>query len=139
MAHATSSKAETSWKQQPDADLNQAAPVQNTWYTILNTTPKVNLQAISFQVLVANEDIEVRVTIDGLAYVAQRAPATFGTRYWVYLVGAVAVALYLGTDTNTYNAAHLANWEGRSVKVEIRKITANGAGNLQAKVTWQQR
>ena len=50
---------------QAPAVLNQAAPVQNTWYTILDTTPNVRIYDIVINVEDVDESLDVRVTIDG--------------------------------------------------------------------------
>jgi len=120
---------------QAPATIDQAAPVQNTWYTVLDTTTFVRILAILAYVDVANETIEVRLTIDGQTLTGSQA-ALAGTSYCYGLQ-------YQSNSLNTITAGvniPVMNYcflEGKSVKVEVRKTTALGAGNLHCLVTYQ--
>lgn len=117
---------------QADALLNQAAPVQNTWYTVLNTTNNGFLYAIAFGVADTGEDLEYRITIDGVVKVNSQI-AVAGTVY--------VPLLYLDYNSSYYIAAVGATisridiWF-KTLKVEVRKTSANGAGNLKASVLY---
>lgn len=125
------------WQHQADMFLNQAAPVQNTWYTVLAATEDVRILSMTGLVLVANETLEGRITNDGI--VIQVAPAAF----------VLAVAQEAGNasphDAFFSWSGGIGDWgarrafflEGQSVAIEIRKTTAAGAGNLQSRVKWQ--
>jgi hypothetical protein len=115
--------------------LNQAAPVQNTWYPVLVATEGVMIYYMSALVTVVNETIELRLTIDGNARVGSLA-AIFGTEYWFYLHPSYAGANSLKSSVGVINAGYYCTVKGQSITVEIRKTTAAGAGNLQSKVTW---
>lgn len=121
------------FKHQPDVTLDQASPVQNTWYTVLDTTRNCRLYSVSVLVATTGETLEVRITVDGVT-ITGGIDATADTVYkaiW-YFGTMVANQLYLATA----DPHHTFLLEGRSVKVEVRKTTANGTGNLKAKVTY---
>lgn len=116
---------------QANATLNQAAPVQNTWYTILATTTNARILLIGIAVAVANETLECRLTVDGVVYTGIQA-AIAGTIY----------GLNFDRNGNFYTSiVDFASYrafliEGRSVTVEVRKTTATGAGALTGQVMW---
>jgi hypothetical protein len=127
---------------QADAILNQAAPVQNTWYTVLDTTENVRVLNILFTVGVPNEDVEVELTIDGRTFVAGQAPATGASIYYFVLADSVLATMDFGFNTEL--AATVPTWvlrpfliECRSLRVRIRKTSANGAGILSCGVHYQ--
>ena len=123
---------------QPPALLNQAAPVQNTWYTVLDEL-NCQIEAISINVAVANETLEGRLTVDGVAYNTDAFAATFATNYQGYLrVLAISQAEFLSFDVTQNQVYRTVLTEGRRVKFELRKTTATGAGNLQCIVSWSQ-
>src|SRR4030042_5199715 len=115
---------------QADIYLNQAAAVQNTWYTVLNTTKNCRLYTVWVRMATLAEDIELRITIDGKVLAVAQAAAVAGTKYFAIIDTNGNLALIL--STSTFNVGVYAPLEGRSVKVEVRKTSANGANNLQA-------
>lgn len=121
---------------QADAILNQAAPVQNTWYTILDTTINAILHGVTFAIITTDETLEVKITIDGNSYTASQA-ATASTTYQAYFA-ADYTGKYLTTVADTISPIlwRKIGISCRSLKVEIRKTTATGAGNLRAAVTY---
>jgi hypothetical protein len=123
------------FEQQSDAVLSQAEPVQNQWYTILETTKDCRLYAVTVLVWTANETLEVRITVDGKVLTGS-VGATHTTYYYVHhqLYGSG-----LTIDGNVFLLGKYAPTEGRSVKVEIRKTTATGAGTLEARVVYAKR
>jgi len=130
-----SSRAVTIVTMQDAAVLNQVAPVQNTWYEVLAATRNVKVFMIATEVLTAGETIELRVTIDGVEFLGTEAQ-TADTAYqwnWEPVVPIATSGLCLGVATTGMFGL---NMEGKSVTVEVRKITAAGAGNLQAIVVY---
>ena len=124
------------FKHQPDAVLDQVDPVQNTWYPILETT-NAEILGVAIGVLVADETLELRITLDGQAYVGSLA-CTAGTDYEaVFWTIQVSYGLHLravpATPAEIYRSVLC---KGRSVKVEVRKTTATGAGNLRGCVSY---
>jgi len=121
-------------EQQPDADLAQAAPVQNTWYTVLDTTPQARIQAIAVRVDSTGETVEVRLTIDGVTIEGSAALPADTTYYADVLTGLFSTTFVLTVTQQQTGRAFLI--EGRNVKVEIRKTTAAGAGTLRGRVCY---
>jgi len=114
---------------QADATKDQANPVQNTWYTVLDTTDYVRLIGVCLYVADTAETLAVQITVDGQT-VAGSGAATADTWYEIYLDrdGTLVIS---NNALFQYRAYIL---EGRSIKVEVRKTTATGAGNLKARV-----
>ena len=121
-------------KLQPVAVLQQAAAVQNTWYTVLDTTKNCRLINVVMTMQTANEDLELRLTIDGVVWVGGQANAVAGTDYLCFISYYGAALNITTTDYSIYRAFLI---EGRSVKVEIRKTSANGANRLDGHVIYQ--
>jgi len=121
-------------KHQADALLSQAAPVQNTWYTILAATPNVRVYGISVKVVTTGETLEVKMTIDGQTLTASFA-CLADTDYIYYLdLWATATSPILMSAARGILYPNGGWIEGRSVKVEVRKTTNAGAGTLIGKV-----
>ena len=125
------------FEHQPNAILNQAAPVQDTWYTILEDT-NVKINAIAISVAATGEDLEVQITRDGelnpcSVAVAVAAAATHRAYILTYANGSRVV---IGAAGGLGLSMNQSSFEARSVKIEVRKTTAAGAGNLQASVDW---
>lgn len=124
------------------AYLAQDTPVQNTWYTVLNTTPNVRIRTLSGALTAgADETVEIRITVDGVTIPAAGETWTAGTFYTIYRQSDLSATncgvLYKGTGTG--NVFYPLLIEGRSVKVEVRKTTANGASTLKLMVLYEQR
>lgn len=120
------------FKHQDLVNVSNAAAVQNTWYTVLDTTLNAKVYMIRFSVSVANEDLEVRLTIDGVTYVSSKAAAVATTPYWVMFDGGL-------TPSNGVTSLNLGIYEAlecRSIKVEIRKTSNNGAGTLNTRIIY---
>lgn len=122
------------YEYQAPAVLNQAAPVNGTFYDILAATANVRVMRIAVNVEDANEDLEVQAIVDGETIAAVAETATHSTTYFAFQSpDAVARTdrLALATATSTVRASmpsHL--FDGKSVQVQVRKTSANGAGNL---------
>jgi len=121
-------------KHQTDAALSQAAPVQNTWYTILDTTPNCRVYCIVVAVATTGEDLECRLIIDGVTYLWTAAAAA-ATNYWLSKRGHTgSLSGEAGNPKQVLNDFTFV--EGRSVKVEVRKTSIAGAGTITGRVTY---
>jgi hypothetical protein len=118
------------------AIITQALPVQNTWYTVLDTTP--NLELISIQVIVydTGETIEVEATIDGVVKTASQAEgANSPFAYYTWNVGAVATGLNTAENGMICFGGY-RSVQCQSAKIRVRKTTAAGTGNLCCHVAY---
>jgi hypothetical protein len=109
-------------------NVNQANPVQNTWYTALDTQLNCRINSIFLYVADTNETLEIKITIDGITLSASIA-ATFATYYGlgynyesIQLISTVVFQNYRGIFI-----------EGKSIKIEYRKTTAAGTGTIYVK------
>lgn len=115
--------------------LDQAAPVQNTWYTVLDTVYNVKVFGMAIKVADTGETVEVKITVDGHTITGSGA-ANANTDYKVLINTLSTGNAIILSSSALINANQL---EGRSFKVEVRKTTAAGAGNLLASVSHCQR
>ena len=125
----------TVFQHQPDAVLVQAAAVQNTWYTILNTTKNCRLIGVTIQMETANETIAVRITANNVS-LTDDIVATAGTPYAANIQhnNVVGDSIILASGAvDAYFGAFII--EG-TVKVEMRKTTAAGANVLKGRVMY---
>ena len=100
-------------------------PVAGTWYTILDTTVNDRVKYIATKQKndeVGAEDVEVRVTADGVVLVGAVAQADDTWSYW-----------YLTPTADTFtagvaivNAAYYTDFRAQSIKVEVRQTSAVG-------------
>lgn len=126
--------------QQPDdyiwensAYIDQANPVQNTWYEVLNTVYYGHIKQINFQVTPVAEDLECRITI--------------GTKTETITVGSTSSVVRIFISQSTVNdywfvsattsLTQVYMIEGQGLTVEIRKTSANGNSNITAAVKYQ--
>jgi hypothetical protein len=115
------------YEKQPIATLDQAPPVQNTWYTVLDTVKAGRLVYLSMKH--DNTDnsaltINMRVTIDGVVLTAAAdAAGTDNTAYYFY-VDPTADALL--STTTVFNAGYYEDLRGNSIKVEVRMTGVPG-------------
>lgn len=123
------------FQEQTDATLSQANPVQNQWYTVLALSRECKILVVTVLVWVADETLEVRITMDGKVLTGT-VNATHTTYYYVHHQ---LYASALIVDANIFLLGHYTSLEGREVKVEVRKTTANGAGTLDARVVYAKR
>lgn len=120
---------------QSDVDFSQAAPVQNTWYEMLD---EVDIRLIHLTVSVADtgETLEVKITVDGNELTGSVA-AGIGNVYHVLLDSETVDGLTLVENTLFTDPQELTFiLEGHSVKIEVRKTTANGAGTITGVVKY---
>lgn len=123
------------WESQTPATLTQGAPVQNTWYEILPGTANCIVYDAVVNIEDTNETLEVRVTIEGRIIPAEPFAAAHSTnhncrRFANAINGTERVALVVASQQYAYL------WEGKSVKLEVRKTTAAGVGDLTGIVTF---
>lgn len=121
---------------QADETLAQAAPVQNTWYTVMDEVGQIRL--IAAEVVIngdTGETIEMRVIIDGNTYttsgVAMAGHAHYQISQDIYLTGMV-----LSLSQAGYHYYRPFLLEGRDIQVQVRKTTANGADEIDAACSW---
>jgi hypothetical protein len=119
---------------QPHSFLDQGTPVQNTWYTALDIAGSIRILSIKANVNTTGEDLELRLTIDGIAATLTQTAAAF-TTYFVSVNGNIANGFNLSTTQNEQVRAFLI--ECRSLKIEVRKTTAAGVGNIQVRTIFQ--
>lgn len=124
---------------QAPVTLNQAAPVQDTWYPILDTTAYVRVYQISVNIADTNETLEVEVTVDGQTLTGSVA-ATHTTSYAAVPRAAgivrTAVMVLFVDDGTWWERARAFCFDGHSVRIRVRKTTAAGAGNLMGIVNY---
>jgi len=113
--------------------LNQAAPVQNTWYPVYTAPGPVRVVSVSFRIMTANETIEIRMTIDGVVTAMFAVAAVAGTVYSVEANQTPGVPEEWLSAAQNNERAFLV--EARNdFFLEIRKTTALGAGVLGCKI-----
>lgn len=121
-------------------DWTQAGAVQNTWYSA-GTFTNVHFYLLGVGITVADETVEMRITVDGTVYqmvtavnlaFAGNAVSEVGA---IGSVGTTAGYFRMGAaDTSMYGAATLTcvHWlKGKSITIEVRKTTAGGASALR--------
>lgn len=127
-------------KRQTNSMLDQVAPVQNTWYTVLDTTINVRLINLAINIQTTDEDLEVRLTYDNVTpeVCAYPAGAGAGTNLFIHPSVSANSATIQHAITTSFQYGRPYIGEYRSLKVEVRKTSANGAGNLRAGCVWAQ-
>jgi len=117
-------------------NFTQAAAVQNIWYTALNTN-NASLTVLAIGVTVANETLELRITVDDVVWLGSvDITAAQWSRPDGYVVSATPPTLQMAITAassagNVYDN-YPAFFSGRNVKIEVRKTTATGASALRA-------
>jgi len=111
------------------AQNSQAAPVQNTWYPILNTT-NVILYDVQLKIATTGENLEIRITADGVVHglfsaYAAVANTNYRVIYWLRADSVAANTLDLSVA-----APYGTLMSARAVLIEMRKTSANGVGVL---------
>lgn len=111
------------------------AAVQNTWYTVIDTTLRGLLHKVGMAMQTAAENLEMKLTIDGVEYNGAQAAAVAGTNYLpgAYVLDETgAPRLYF----QTVLTISPLNLPFETLKVEVRKTSANGANNLNGWVIY---
>lgn len=135
-------RTELTFQQQSDAVLNQTSPEQNTWYTVLDTTNNISLIATHIAIITTGETLDAKITMDGKVYTITGIIATAATDIVIYFLSDYTGRYITSTSTSTFDKLigyAKVPLEARSVKMEVRKTTANGTGNLRAAVTYAKR
>ena len=122
---------------QPQAEYSDVA-VQNEWNEVLAVTANVRILMIYVTMVAADEDIAIKVTIDGRTLEMTAETLTFGIDYVAVLTGVAEPSMFTFKDSTALPVPPLM-LEGRSVKVEVRKTTANGANTLTCRVLYAKR
>ncbi len=128
-------------KHQAPKKLNQAAPVQNTYYTIMEEVD-ARIEEMHFGVEDTNETLQVKVTIDGETITSDAYAATHSTSYGVIRnQDAITRTEVLEFDSSPAHFEKYRSYmmDGHSVKVEVRKTTTAGTGNLVGIVSWNRK
>lgn len=114
----------------------QAAAVQNTWYAMF-TGNNIAFDGVAIGITVADETVEVRVTIDGvLIDCAAGVNLLFATNFLTqigvlrFTTGAGVITLGAPAAEADTNPADIFWLRGRSVLIEARKTTAAGASAI---------
>jgi hypothetical protein len=124
------------WITQTPTVVSQAAAVQNTWYPLLAATACRVIKCV-VTIDTANETLETRIIVDGItinpipvACIALQNNKAFLTLS--ALAGVIQVQLQPNSIGSYDDTQYLI--EGRSVAIDMRKTTANGAGTLKGAV-----
>lgn len=121
-----------------EINFTQAAPVQNNWYEVLHVY-NARIYGVCIGIVATGETLEFRITVDGsTAYWGQVAVNAneFSALQNIRMsnVPATAQALIMSASAASMDMSadfRLEDWlKGRDVLLEVRKITAAGAGNL---------
>ena len=122
---------------QAPAVLNQAAPVQSTFYDILPATSNVRVYSIAVNIEDTNETLQVQAIVDGETITGTPAVCTHSTTYYAYrTLNAINRTDHLNLGTS-YTVGILGFIvEGASVQIQVQKTTAGGVGNLTGIVTY---
>ncbi len=115
------------YEKQPLASIDQAPPVQNTWYPVLDIVQPVRVIYLSMKH--DNTDssaltINMRVTIDGVAMTAAADAAGTDNTVNYFYVDPTADALL--STTTVFNAGYYEDMVGNSLKVEVRMTGVPG-------------
>lgn len=110
--------------------FEQDPPVEDVWYTALDTTANVRLIAIA--IMQSNtgltaETLQLRITIDGVTISGWFNPCNSDTWYFCYLDNTNQDMLH---TTDNINVGIYTYIEGKSVKVEIEQSSDVGGGSI---------
>ena len=124
-----------SWQEmftdQPDKTFSQASPVQNTWYTVFEKN-NCAIRASEFAVATIGEDLEVKMTIDGGTARTAAASAAATVKY--HLTRYEGAVRLTSASPEAYRGEF--HWQGKHIKIEMRKTSANSTGTLSARIKW---
>jgi hypothetical protein len=129
------------FQHQPISVFSQAAPVQNTWYTVLDTTLNVKIYSIRYGVATTQETLGLELTIDGVVWTDEFVTPADTAKYLAlnnyyqgYLTNAVDLSAPIGMPV--YGSFPL---ECRSFKMRIRKTTLAGNGAFVGRIVYAKR
>jgi len=109
--------------------LVQTNPVQNTWYTLLDTTEYCRVYAIGLNVEDDDETLQIRALVDGTYTNTQSVACSHSTKYYVSVLPDAINSQYKLNIASSVPTTYFL-LEGLSVKIEVRKTTAGGVGDL---------
>ncbi len=100
-----------------------------TYYEILPETKVCRVYAIGVNIEDVNEDIRIQVTIDGIVKMMSFGTFTHSTTYYIRKTqDPIGRTSGYWWSITPIPASFVLN--GKSVKIEVTKYTANGTGNL---------
>ena len=114
------------WKFKPLATVD-AAGVQNTWYTVLDTTLKVRLYSLwmnQYNDEAAAKTISMQIIVDGVTLTHTLSGASNTTPSRCYEIGQQTDTLEAAPAT--YLIGRYVALHGKSVKVQVRSTSAAG-------------
>ena len=119
--------------------FTQAGAAQNTWYTAFQGK-KVEFDGLGVGITVADETVDIRITIDGTLYTSTGTVnllfgsnkfATCITNGMVITSGTPLISFSPAAATLSCLTYQSACFRGASIKIEVRKTTNAGASALQ--------
>ena len=117
------------YEDQPPSVVNEAPPVQNTWYPGTDDEDVRHIWCVVYQKNdeAAAKDVEIRWTIDGNVYL-KAFSLTDGTNTWIFKnrEPSAAGTTGLATLNTSINAGGYADKRGQAYKTEIRMTGAPG-------------
>ena len=116
------------WKFKPLAALDQAPPVQNTWYTVLDTVPKARIYSVIGKQVNGEAElkaIDPRVTVDGVT-LTQSGSTLANNTIRSFYISPVADSAAAATDGNYNHFGFYIATHAKSLKVEMRLTSAPG-------------
>lgn len=109
--------------------INQAAPVQNTWYVLCNLRNVAYIDHI-FRILDTGETLEIEFSVDGLVFTGTQAALANANYGCNSLSFDAAGALYYTANAQggslSLNDSSRPSFFAKSLYVRIRKTTAVG-------------
>ena len=127
----TESPGREIWELQPPVVLNQAGPVNGTYYPLLPATELCRVYNVAINIEDTNETLRVRAIIDGQTSNDQNIVCNHSTTYNVIKrLDAISRQWVMYAETNFNRKAFMI--EGRNVEIQVGKFTAAGVGNLTA-------
>lgn len=128
-----------------ELNFSQAGAVQNTWYTALEGRD-IDVDAFAVGVTVADETLEIQVTIDGTTIsCAAGVDCTFAADPYsnlpaivVCTTGQAVITMGAKNAAVTSLDSGLPWLKGKNVKIEVRKTTAAGASAVTGKGIYHQ-
>lgn len=115
--------------------LDQAAPIQNQWYPIVNVVVPCFLSSLTAYVMTVGEQLEIEVTLDGQIYLEPGGWAAIAGTVYSLNISRLGNVFFVNADAG--GALSIDANSGLfldSLVVRLRKVSANGAGELRASV-----
>lgn len=134
-------RTELTFERQPIAALNQDPPVEDTYYTILDTTANAKIYCIATKQKndeASVENLQLKITIDGETIeTTTRGHASNTWNFWYFELHDDELTV---TTSETSAMVSTMPFEGRSVKIEVRQTTDVGTNaELDGRVHYAER